>query len=62
MPRRKAQRVEQRPMGLAFKGPLVVLALIAVVLVLVLAYAGNGYVVGNAQPSSAPHASAGMAH
>jgi hypothetical protein len=49
-------------MGLAFKGPLVVLALIAVVLVLVLAYAGNGYVVGNAQPSSAPHASAGMAH
>jgi hypothetical protein len=51
-PKRDTQR---RPMGLAFKGPLLLIALLAVVLILILAYEGNGTLtLNNATPVSSP--------
>ena len=55
MSRRNAKAQEARPpLGMAIKAPLVGLALLAIVLLLVLAYAGNGYVVPTPGVSPSP--------
>lgn len=49
---RRKENLQRKPLGLAFKGPLVLVAVVTIFLVLVLAYAGNGYVVNNTTASN----------
>jgi hypothetical protein len=55
-PKRRREEEERRPAGLAFKGPLLLVALLMILAVLILAYEGNGTLVNNvvvASPSPA---------